>query len=323
VSRLAAAFGVDLEVARRDVSATLAQWNETLLAEVLVAQEAPEVEGGGGVARMFDYCLEGKRFRVSFDSDDLVAEIVPRLAHLGSSPAPPDFSLSVSTCGNSVRLSQDGEVFGIEETVSGARAILLQEMVRLARGEGEWLALLHAGACSTGSACVVFPAASGCGKSTLAAVLKQSGLSFHADDSVGILRETRAIPPMPFGIAIREGSWAVAGARIPGFDELPVVTRYGQLVRFVEPGSQSGPVPAVALVFPLYDADARTSVRRLSMLDVLIHLKQSGFWVEHTEEGIGAFLKWVEAMPSYRIVYSEVEDAVRFIRGIASAYGCP
>jgi len=144
----------------------------------------------------------------------------------------------------------------------------------------------------------------------------QSGFAFYADDSVAITKSTLHIPPMPFGLAIREGSWPVVAARCPGFDALPVAERFGQRVRFLPPGAEGEPVPAAALVFPRYDPASATSITRLDTLDALIRLKESGFWVEHTRKSIRTFVDWVESLPCYHIVYSNVEDAVAFVRTI-------
>jgi hypothetical protein len=276
-SRLAAGFGIPEEVARQDVADTLIGWTSLPLPQ------------------HFNFRLNGKHFRLILDTPELADEILPRLAHLSASPAPPDFTLRPT-----------------DQTLSAARALLLQETVRLANGPCDWLAMLHAGACANSSACIVFPAASGSGKTTLAATLMASGLSCHADDSVAVEKKTLLIPPMPFALTIREGSWPVVASRLPGFTDLPVLTRFGQQVRFLPPGPQGSPVPAVAFVFPTYDPVAETSVTPLETLDTLLHLKKAGFWVEHTPQSIRAFLDWVQSLPSYRVVYSDINAAVCF-----------
>lgn len=315
-ARLAAAFNIPADIALRDVSATLEQWSETLLVRTQESSEQMRLPPHVPLGSAFDYRLNGRRVRIVLDSTELEAEIVPRLTHLATLPAPPDFTLSVITAADAIYLFRGAHLFATEETVSAARAILLQEMVRLSRGECEWLALLHAGACGTGSKCVVFPAATNSGKSTLTAVLMQSGFTFYADDSVAIGKSTLHVPPMPFGLAIREGSWPVVAPRFSGFDALPVTERLGQHVRFLPPAAKGEPVPAAALVFPRYNPASATSITRLDTLDALIRLKESGFWVEHTRESIRTFVDWVVSLPCYHIVYSNVEDAVTFVRTI-------
>lgn len=284
-SRFAAAFGVPCDIAQRDVVATLAGW-----------ADAP-------LPRPFDLSLNGKRFRLILDSPELEAEILPRLTHLASLTGEPDFVVHVP----------------VERSVSASRALLLQELVRLSRGPGQWLALMHAGACANSKGCIVFPAASGSGKSTLAAALLHSGLACQADDSVGIEPGTLLIPPMPFAMAIREGSWPVLAPRSPGFESLAVATRFGQQIRFLAPATQAEPVPAVALVFPRFDPASPTETTELSPLDTLIELREAGFWVEHTRSSIQAFLDWVQSLPSHRLVYSDVDEAVAFFRDILTS----
>ena len=311
----AEAFGVAAEVAERDVKATLEGWERTVLAEAERAAEAEEVVGVAGL-RFSEYVVRGKRFRIGLDSEELEAEIGPRLAqfrlaHFRGGEGEADFTLSAGARDGWIRLARGGKVFGREETVSGARAILLQEVVRLAEGEGEWVALLHAGSCVGEGGCVVFPGPSGAGKSTLAAVM---GEGFHSDDSVGVMKGSLRVPGMPFGMAIREGSWGVVGSRVKGFWELPVVERFGQQVRFLRPVGMGGAARAVALVFPRWEAGVATRVTRLGMVEALVRLTESGFWCEHSEAGIREFLGWVEGLPAYAISYSEVEEAILFMK---------
>jgi hypothetical protein len=297
-SQLAVAFDIPHDVALRDVTGALAEWQR-----LFFAHNRAHARGSGS-----NYRLNGKHFHLLLDSQELEEEILPRLSHLA---VPPDSSPGLTADFNLRRSADD--------SVSSARALLLQEMVRLSRGTGEWLALLHAGACATSRGCVVFPAASGSGKTTLAAVLMRSGFSFHADDSVGLEQGTLLIPPMPFALAIREGSWPVVGPRCPGFEEIGPVTRFGQQVRFLPPATQVGAVPAVALVFPSYDPASKTAVTPLEPLEALIALKEAGFWVQHTQASIQAFLDWMQALPRYRIVYSDVDEAVELFRGLLTS----
>jgi len=289
-AHFAVAFGVSHERALADVRDALESW-------------------GGWFSRGRFYELNGKRFRLLLESDELEAEILLRLEHLSASPGlgGADFCLRRKE----------------EESVSKTRALLLQEMVRLARGGGEWLALLHAGACATARGCVVFPAPSGSGKTTLAAALMLSGLGCHGDDSVGVESGSLTVPPMPFALAVREGSWPVVSGLCPGFAELPVRERFGQRVRYLAPllpgGRPVEAVPAVGLVFPRFEAGTATTVTRMGMLEALVGLKEAGFWVPHSREGIQAFLDWVAGLPAWRLVYSDVGEAVAVFRELLAS----
>ena len=160
---------------------------------------------------------------------------------------------------------------------------------------------------------MVFPAASHSGKTTLAAVLMQSGLTFYADDSVALEKETLEIPAMPFGLAIREGSWPLLAERFPGFGQLPVIERFGQQIRFIYPSITQTSAATSAIVFTRYEPDAALSIQPLSTMEALIRLKESGFWVEHKRESIQTFLVWIESLPCYEMTYADVDAARQFI----------
>ena len=223
---------------------------------------------------------------------------------------------------NRIHIHCGKEFISAESSVSAARAILLQEIVRRFPASGKeprkWLSLLHAGACGNDRSCVIFPAASHSGKTTLAAVLMQRGFTFYADDSVGLDKETQEIPLMPFGLPIREGSWPVVADLFPGFYDVPVCERFGQLVRYVYPRLHETSVPAAAIVFPSYVAGAQLAVDPLNTLEALIQLKESGFWVENEQAGIRDFLNWIGALPCYRMTYSEVGQVGEFISSLLS-----
>jgi hypothetical protein len=317
-SGLAEAYRLSSDHAQRDVNATLLQWDD------LFNRKRPEplspdvavVELAGRMATTYSW--NHVTFSVCVDSDELAAEIYPRLRGLESRNSEPRFTFYLVTheAGIQIHLvSEPGhaELIACEDTVSAARAILLQEIIRRANGHLEWLSVLHAGACGNESKCVIFPAASHSGKSTLAAVLMQRGLAFYADDSVPVEKGTLQVPCMPFGLAIREGSWPLIGERFPGFHDSAVWTRFGERVRFLYPSPHNMPARAVAIVFTAYQQQAAFSIRRLNTLETLLGLQQSGFWVDPQRESIQAFLDWLQSIPSYELTYDDVDLASEFI----------
>lgn len=321
VTNLAEAFQIPKEIAHKDVHSTLDHWETTLLSEPQIntdiRRSKPPIRPHpcSSVA----YFLN-KPFKVTLDSQELADEINPRLTHLRAShQEKPEFTLTLTTVEDQIHLHCGDEFLSAEPNVSAARAILLQEIVRRATTPPrQWLALFHAGACGNDHSCVIFPAASYSGKTTLAAVLMQRGLTFYADDSVALEKETLEIPAMPFGLSIREGSWPLLGSRTPGFDNLPVTQRFGQQVRFVYPPVRRTSAQAAAIVFPNYQPGAEPKIRPLSTLDTLIQLKQSGFWVENQTESIAAFADWLEPLPSYQITYAAVDQAANLIAALLS-----
>jgi len=262
----------------------------------------------------------GRSFAISLDSAELEAEVVPRVSAIRELHAKPDFTFSLSTVEDLIYLHCGAEFMSAETSVSAARAILLQEIVRrvtaVDNAPRQWLGLLHAGACGNRRRCVVFPAASHSGKTTLAAVLMQRGLTFYADDSVALEKETLEIPAMPFGLPIRQGSWPLLADLYPGFCHLPLYERFGQPVRYLYPPVHQTSVPAAAIVFPRYVQGAELSIHPLNTLEALIRMKEGGFWVENEHASIRAFLDWIESLPCYQMTYSDVHAASRFIANL-------
>jgi Coenzyme PQQ synthesis protein D (PqqD) len=317
---LAEAYQLTPEVAHRDVDTILRRWDALLGEAVPEADVARGSEPQSGPCVTTTYCWNETNFYISLDSPELEAEIRPRLAKLQTTVAEPAFGFSLMTTDDAIYVyfasrMTEPELIATEDSVSAARAILLQEIIRRTNDQQEWLSILHAGACGKNSSCVIFPAASHSGKSTLAAVMMERGLSFYADDSVGVETGSLQIPCMPFGVAIREGSWNLIGNKFPGFLHSPIWRRFGENIRFLYPSVDASPAQAVAIVFTTYRCEAAFSVRRLNTLETLLGLQQSGFWIDAERDCVASFLKWLQSMPCYELTYDDADRACDFIEG--------
>ncbi len=234
---LADVYGIPLHQALRDVNAVL----ESTTVPPAPAPWTP-VPSGPTPTRHRYYRLHGKTFEISTDSPELEDEIRPRLESLQVDPSPADFHLALFDTAEAFTLWHGPECLAAEDSVAAMRARLLQEMVRLSEPDRQWLALLHAGACAIDARCVIFPAGSHSGKTTLAAILMRHGFSLLSDDFVGLERGSLRIPPMPFALAVREGSWPVLSRHYPDLLGRPTVDRFGEQVKFLPPSPvASGP----------------------------------------------------------------------------------
>jgi hypothetical protein len=322
VQAFAGTYDIPLEVAARDVEQTLSQWQSGLLAEqgssLSAASPAPTGIPDRSAEDCFtrDYLIQGKSVRIILQTAELVDEIAPRLESLQYAPSAPDFTFKVVEDPDGFRIYCNEICVANQDSVAAARGILLQEIVRTCRGR-DWLAVFHAGACGSNSRCVVFPAGTHSGKSTLAAVLMKMSLTFYSDDSVPLERDTLSVPVMPFGLMIREGSWDVLCPRLPELEDAPIFSRWGQRVRFLAPLGMKDESPCAqvgAIVFARFTPDAANEITALDPLHTLLRLQESGFWVAHDEQSIGAFLAWMESTPSFTLRYSDVDEAASMIR---------
>jgi hypothetical protein len=170
------------------------------------------------------------------------------------------------------------------------------------------------------SAEVLLAGGSHCGKSTLCAALMGRGLPYHCDDSAVLDRQFR-VAPMPFPIMLRSGSWPLIENRFPAFRDAPVYRRWGTDVRFLTPVHAAGPAPIAALVFVAHEAGSQTRLAELSVLDSLLALERSGFWVEHTRDSIQRFLAWLAGIRRYNLRYAGLEEAEAIIARTSSSSG--
>jgi hypothetical protein len=72
------------------------------------------------------------------------------------------------------------------------------------------------------------------------------------------------------------------------------------------------------LVFVKHEPGVETQLTELSVLDSLLALQRSGFWVEHTQESIARFLAWLAGIRRCHLHYSELADAERVIEKLAT-----
>jgi hypothetical protein len=114
---------------------------------------------------------------------------------------------------------------------------------------------------------------------------------------------------MPFPIMLRSGSWPLIEDRFPAFRDAPVYRRWETDVRFLTPALANGPAPASALVFIRHAPAGETQLAELSVLDSLVALQRSGFWVEHTRQTIERFLRWLAGIRRYSLRYARLEEA--------------
>jgi len=313
-----AEFDIPHSQAVRDIAATIDSWREDLLSTAPPTQSSvPYLPSTFSPCFVGNYRLGAKQFRLEVNDQDFADEIAPRLAHLHSDTASPGIHFQVLRVGGQLKLLTDGVLFGEELEANAARAVLLQEISRVAQPGAEWLAILHAGACGAGTDCVIMPAETNVGKTTLTAALMHSGLRFLSDDSAAIDRRTLQVAVMPFALMLREGSWPVLASRFPELAAVPILERSGYNVRFLAPPTNNQ-LPAVpkCLLFIEFRPDAVTTLNPLTPFESLLRLQKTGFWVAHDRVSIASFLSWIQSIPSYRATYSDLSEATALVRGL-------
>ena len=318
-------YSLPLETAAADIQSTIVVWRDQLLSNQPVAPPHPPEPTAPPPSFPFsaDYLINSILFRVRIGDRDLVEEIAPRLAALAVSPSTnhPRHCFDIFDHDGQIAILWNGESLGTEATASAARAVLLQEIVRVCNPGKEWLSVLHAGACGSDHECVLFAASTHSGKTTLAAALLYSDLHLFCDDSAAIDATSFALSAMPFALMLRQGSWAPLRSRYPRIDAIPTLSRFGQNVKFLAPEARRWPTssPRVkGLLFTKYIPGAPAVRTPLPPFEALVRLQESGFWVVHRKESIQRFLHWIQTLPASVLTYSNLDDAVEEIRTFIS-----
>lgn len=323
---LTSVFGIDFETAFRDVNVTLQWWGKTIFAESTSEEEESSFcLPNTSEETIIDCRLHGRAFRIVLSSKELAAEIAPRVECLRvPERVTPDITFRLGHTSRSIFIFRDDELVSVQDHPADARVILLNEIVRSSVSANDFLTVFHAGAVGSESRCVIFPAQTEYGKTTLAAILLASGFTFFADDSVAIWREGLSIATMPFPLTIREGSWSVVASHLPELHDVPIDHRYGEQVKFLYPEvkAENRSTKACAIVFTRWDRGAKTTVSSLTTFEALLRLRDSGFWLAHDFDAIGVFLDWLQRLPVYEITYSDVGDAVAFMRKLLVSEMC-
>ena len=299
-SAYASHFDISIQQAEADLGSTFAFWDQ-----LEPASSPPPSSIHFAVPPISSTCrLKHTTFLIRFANSEMADELRPRLATLEVPASTPDHILELCEHPTGTAVYRNGIRFAVEPLITAARAIVLQEITRLAVPNRDFIAILHAGAIGNSETCVILAGASFSGKSTLCAALMLSGLLCYSDDSA-LLTTDFKIAGMPFALSIREGSW-------PLFPQL-------DRPRFL-PSNLNGTTPTAppqALIFVNYQPDAQTTVlEAVEPFEALIAINQAGFWVDHTQPSIAAFIDWLARIPIHRLTYSDLQSATATVRSL-------
>ena len=341
VARLAVAYGISEEVARVDVAACLASWAQAGLLDGSSPDDAagredatgavadsidslePERLADRAVRRRQDYLLGDRVFRVRYGSDSLWEAAGPLLAHLAiGSEASARYSIDLAAVEGGFGVWRDGH--GIARTASRDGALYALRREVLAVGcDREWLVALHAAAVSDGKQSVVLAGPGGAGKSTLTAVLLKSGLVYLSDDVVPLERESRTAVPVSVSLNLKPGSLPVLERYYPGIGALPGYSEGGETVHFLPPpgfagNPPRGNYPVKHLVFPNYEAGARTEIRAIGGVEALRRLIDGESLLRRpwSAEAVGELVGWIASVGAYTLIYENLEEAAACVRNL-------
>ena len=274
------------------------------------------------------YRLLGSVLRLRFTDVAQVCRIEPVLAHLATDAD------GKATCTVDIIRREGGRIAVVRDSRWGVEAGDLDELAPLVKA-AVWQASvcahsffldIHAGVTGDGRHAFLFPAAAGSGKSTLTAALVHAGFEYFSDE-VALLHEPDfTVEPVPLALCVKDTGVAVLSRFFPQLTALREHRRGdGKRVRYLPPPAQAVAPPATrrpvgAMFFPSYESDRSTQLAAITTMEALRALTQECLIVDSrlTRDKVAALLDWLGHTPRYRLVVSDIDQAVSLVAGVAS-----
>jgi hypothetical protein len=175
---------------------------------------------------------------------------------------------------------------------------------------------LHGAALVRGGRAVVLAGRTRAGKSTLAGWLTHRGWGFLTDEAALVDPETLIVSPF----------WRPINVRRPGpLDAIvpTTVARQTEEAEVLVPASALGSLaeaaPLCAIAFPCYTSDEEPGLDRTNPAAALLELTQHfpGL-VADGRAGFRRLARLVAAVPAYRLVFGDLDDAERSLRTLTT-----
>lgn len=341
VAHLAVVYAISEQVAGVDVAACLASCAQAGLLNDSSPDDPAGREGATGavadlpdsgeperladfaVRRTQNYLLGDRVFCVRYGSDSLWEAAGPLLAHLTiGSEASARYSIDLAAVEGGFRVWRNGHGIARNASRDGALFALHREILAVGC-DREWLVALHAAAISDGKQSIVLAGPGGTGKSTLTAALLKSGLVYLSDDVVPLERESRTAVPVPVSLNLKPGSLPVLERYYPGIEALPGYSAGGVTVHFLPPpgfaaNPPRGNYPVKHVVFPKYEAGARTEIRAIGGVEALRRLIDGESLLRRpwSAEAVGELVSWIASVRAYTLIYENLEEAAACVRDL-------
>lgn len=205
------------------------------------------------------------------------------------------------------------EFENLDQLVEGIQWTLVENAYQ----DGDWLAVVHAGAVGDQNGrATVFIAQRGSGKSTLVRWLQSQGFIYLADDVVPVTFSGHMLP-MPMCQRFKQGSWELLD--IASSVNQRIYARYeGHHVKYAQPltGSTEQWKPnwsVQTIIFPSYNPEINApALKRLTQVQTLTRLCGSGsvFGGSMNRRQLEALVAWIASVPAYSLDYAEFGPAL-------------
>lgn len=309
---LVESYGIDPEMAARDVEATLRQWRD----ESLIDSDYPTLA-----------CVVGGcHILVRLGPPDIYQAMRPLLANFIADEPPAGRRpavIEVTERNGKYLVSMGSETSTLAPTIDTAIETIETGMLQQVFNATDWQFSMHSAVVGGPRGCILLAGESGRGKSTLLAGLLAEGFDYVADDLTLILPPHLTVLPIPMPIALKRGSWAALEGTLPGLAEARVFRRGGRDVKYwVPPADRIArePAPIRAIVFPKYGKDVPFAATQLSPFRAIERLMKAptriGIPLAH--QAVAGLAGLIEACPVYDVAYGEGKSASQWVGKLLS-----
>lgn len=238
--------------------------------------------------------------------------------HLSTDISSTNATISVVGCRRSFFIFEEERPLAAcagDELVPHLKAILTERYV----ASVEDAFLIHAALLARDSRGVLICGSPGAGKTTLSVALMGSGYRYCSDDIVRIERNGMA-GGVPFLPAVKTGAWSLVAPYAPHVVDVATYRRRdGQDVRYLPAPISVEARTLSDIVVLAREPGAAAGFEPVEPLEILSTILESAFSAKGSldPESLKAFARTIENARCYRLVYSDLAEAVHAIVSVA------
>ena len=192
------------------------------------------------------------------------------------------------------------------------RGVALYEIMAALFPDKKWISVFHGAILKIKNHVILFSGKSGVGKSTLSAYLVNNGYEFLSDDMILLDRE-RNIIETPYAISLKQKSWELLSPFMSCMDKLPIYNIQKGRAKYYSSNKGKRDMPYVGspdfLCLIQYRDKTEVEIKPITKTDAFIRLIDAGAWVSHDYNDLEIFINWIQNIPSYELLYSDLSKA--------------